>query len=172
MIFPQHKFSLKWREIVLIILCCIYLILGKVRPVLASIHAYPTSTNHIMYRSQQSLRDNDNTSWQLVLYKTVNFGKVETLHLRLVGFPGLAEIARREKLQITTASDKVWEAEDVLIDASFPANVGEYDFREIMRKIEREMPLWLTVPLRGDRSVELVVPPFAVKEWIQLIIDN
>ena len=153
----------------LIILCCISLILGNTQPALASIHAYPISTNQIMYRSQQSLRDSRDNSWQLVLYKTVNFGKVETLHLRLVGFPGLAEIAHPENLQITTANDKVWEAEDALINSSFPTNVGEYDFLEVMKQLDREMPLWLTIPLKGVPTLELVVPPFAVKEWIQLL---
>jgi hypothetical protein len=152
----------------LIILCCI-LFNGNIQPALASIHAYPISTNQIMYRSQQSLRDSRDSSWQLVLYKTVKFGQVETLHLRLVGFPGLAEIAHPENLQITTANDKVWEAEDALINSSFPANVGEYDFIEVMKQLDREMPLWLTIPLKGVPSVELVVPPFAVKEWIQLL---
>lgn len=157
-------------QIILIILCCISLIFGNIQPALASIHAYPISTNQIMYRSQQSLRDRRGSSWQLVLYKTVNFGKVETLNLRLVGFPGLAEIAHPQSLQIATAYDKVWEAEDALINSSFPANVGEYDFIEVMKQLDREMPLWLTIPLRGDRAnIELVVPPFAVKEWIQLL---
>ncbi len=153
----------------LIILCCISLILGNAKPALADLRAYPISTNQIMYRSQQSLRDSRDSSWQLVLYKTVNFGQVETLHLRLVGFPGLAEIAHPENLQIATANDKVWEAEDALINSSFPANVGEYDFLEAMKQLDREIPLWLTIPLKGVPSVELVVPPFAVKEWIQLL---
>lgn len=167
MIFHKNRLSIK--HIILIILCCIYLIFGNAEPVLASIHAYPISANQIMYRSQQSQRDSGNSSWQLVLFKTVNFGKMETLHLRLVGFPGFAEIAHPEPLQIATANGKVWLAEDALINSSFPANVGEYDFREVMKELDREMPLWLTVSLRGDKSVELVVPPFAVKEWLQLL---
>ena len=161
MIFPR---------IILIIFCSIFLIFnGNIQPALASIHAYPISTHEIMYRSQQSLRDSRDSSWQLVLYKTANFGNVETLHLRLVGFPGLAEIAHPENLQITTANDKVWEAEDALINSSFPTNVGEYDFLEVMKQLDREMPLWLTIPLKGVPTLELVVPPFAVKEWIQLL---
>lgn len=71
-------------------------------------------------------------------------------------------------MQITTGTGKVWNVEDILVDSSFPPNVGEYDFLEVMKKLESNTPLLLNVSLQREQTVELVVPIFAVKEWRRL----
>ena len=86
----------------------------------------------------------------------------------MVGFPGIIKLDHPQQLQITTGTGKVWNAKDVLVDSSFPANVGEYDFLEIMTKLESNAPLRLKLFLQGDSTSEIVVPIFAVKEWRQL----
>ncbi|NES71416.1 MAG: DUF3122 domain-containing protein, partial [Okeania sp. SIO2D1] len=47
-------------------------------------------------------------------------------------------------------------------------NVGEYDFLEVMKKLNSDTPLRINIPLQGENSAELVVPIFAVKEWRKL----
>ncbi|NES70900.1 MAG: DUF3122 domain-containing protein, partial [Okeania sp. SIO2D1] len=116
------------------VILSLFLIISNSQPVLASIHIYPESSTQIMYRSRQSLRDLSDRAWQIILYKRIKYGKLITLNLRLVGFPGIIELAHPQKLQITTGTGNIWNAEDILVDSSFPANVGEYDFLEVMKK--------------------------------------
>ena len=150
------------------VILSLFLIIISSQPALASIHTYPESSTQIMYRSRQSLRDLSDRAWQTILYKRIKSGKLITLKLRLVGFPGIIELAHPQKLQINTGTGNIWNAEDVLVDSSFPANVGEYDFLEVMKKLNSDTPLRINIPLQGEKSAELVVPIFAVKEWRKL----
>lgn len=150
---------------------CLYLLLGYPSPILASIHTYPESPTQTMYRSVQSFRDSSNKAWQVVLYKRVKSGLVNSIHLRLVGFPGLVELAHPKDLQITAGTGKVWQAKDVFDESYLPNNVGEYDLLEVMRQLDYNTPLELNFPLKGDRVVELSIPPFAVQEWRKLVFE-
>ena len=144
------------------------LIIFNFQSALASIHTYPESSTQIMYRSQQSLRDISDRAWQAILYKKIESGQLKTLRLRLVGFPGMIKLAHPQELQITTGTGKLWNAEDVLINSSFPANVGEYNFLEVMKNLDYDTPLRLNLSLQDSSRAEIVVPIFAVKEWRRL----
>ena len=154
---------------ILTLILSLYLIFSNFQPALASIHTYPESSTQIMYRSRQSLRDLSDRAWQIILYKRIKSGQLITLNLRLVGFPGIIELAHPQKLKITTGTGNIWNAEDILVDSSFPANVGEYDFLEVMKKLNYDTPLRINIPLQGEKLAELVVPIFAVKEWRKLL---
>jgi len=137
---------------------------GSAEPALASIHKYPESPTQVMYRSQQSLRDAKDRAWQVVLYKRLKLGQVNSLHLRLVGFPGLVQLAHPGELRVTAGTGEVWTADDVAGE-SVPANVGEYDVLLLMNQLSSDTPLRLDLPLKAGRVVQLLVPPFAVREW-------
>jgi len=153
----------------LIVLLSLYFILGNPAPVFASIHRYPEGSDRVMYRSKLSLRDRRDRSWQVILFKRVAFGQVESLHLRLVGFPGGVEVAHRAPLTLTTATGKTWRAEDV-VDLSLPPNVGEYDLAPVLLELEGTPAIELSLPLTTE-SAEIPAPPFVVREWQQLF-DN
>ncbi len=70
---------------ILTLILFLYLILINSQAVLASIYTYPESSTQIMYRSQQSLRDLSDRAWPAILFKRIKSGKLERLHLRLVG---------------------------------------------------------------------------------------
>ena len=146
----------------------LYLIIFNSESALASIHTYPESSTQIMYRSQQSLRDISDRAWQAILYKRIESGQLKTLRLRLVGFPEMVKLARPQELQIITGTGKFWNAENVLINSSFPANVGEYNFLEVMKNLDYDTPLRLNLSLQDSSRAEIVVPIFAVKEWRKL----
>ncbi|ABG53592.1 conserved hypothetical protein [Trichodesmium erythraeum IMS101] len=158
------------RKITLIftLILSLYLIIFNPQNALASIHKYPESSIQIMYRSQQSLRDISDRAWQAVLYKRIKSGQLKNLNLRLVGFPGMIKLANSQKLQITTGTGKVWKADNVLLDSSFPPNVAEYNFLEVMKNLDYDTPLRLHLSLQDSSIAEIVVPIFAVKEWRQL----
>ncbi len=120
-----------------------------------------------MYRSQQSLRDASGKAWQAILFKRLKSGQVDCVHLRLVGFPGLTEVAHPKQLRITTRNGEVKLAKDVLV-ATLPLSVGEYDFLEVVNHLDKNKPLQLGVALKGGQRAELLVPPFVVREWREL----
>ena len=162
-----HQGPSGFRLIVRLLLCCL-LTLSNSAPAIASIHKYPESNTQVMYRSQQSLRDTSGKAWQAILFKRLKSGQIDCVHLRLVGFPGLTEVAHPEQLQITTRTREAKFAKDMLVK-TLPTNVGEYDFLEVVTHLNNNKPLQLNVALKGGQLAELLVPPFAVREWRDLL---
>lgn len=165
------KKSFTARQFCIIISTFLYLILGNPVPTFASIHAYPESPTQTMYRSVQSFRDSSHQAWQVVLYKRVKLGLVDSIHLRLVGFPGIVELSHPKNLQITAGTGEVWQAKDTFDELSLPANVGEYDLLEFMKELDYKTSLRLNFPLKNNQVVELSIPPFAVEEWRKLVFN-
>ena len=91
-----------WSQAIALFCLCLCLSFVSEKEVLASVHTYPESSTQVMYRSQQSLRDLQDQAWQAVLFKRMEHGVVDSLHLRLVGFPGQVELTHPEALRITT----------------------------------------------------------------------
>jgi Protein of unknown function (DUF3122) len=137
---------------------------------IASIHKYPETANQVMYRSVQSLRDAQEKAWQLVLYKRVNSGLIQDFHIRIVGFPG-SILPHPIPLELYREKLKIGVAEDITSQLNLPENVGEYDFRELITKIESNSPLRILLP-RQKHPIEILIPPFIVKEWRLLLDDN
>lgn len=134
------------------------------QPAIASVHTYPEGENQTMFRSLQTLRDESDQAWQFVLFKRVHSGQVESIHLRVVGFPGAGELEHPADLQILSPL-QTWTAADVLPEnSSFPANVGEYNARDIITNLPSDAPLKLELPAIKSK-VAIAVPPFVVKEW-------
>jgi hypothetical protein len=154
------------------------LILGMIlmfamqEPAFANIHTYPDGLDQIMYRSQQSFRDSMNRAWQLVLYKRLKNGTLENVRLRLVGFPGSVEFTHPTPLNITTGTGESWQVQDVWNPSLLPLNVGEYDASNLMNQLDSNSPLRIDLPLNKQPLVELVIPPFAVQEWRDLISQD
>lgn len=141
-------------------------------PAHASIHTYPLESNGnsgAMVRSLQTLRDNRDRGWQVVLFFNVIQNQVADVHVRLAGFPGTV-IQRSAPLRVTQSSTQ-WDLPDVFDITgkvvSEVGNIGEYDAGEMMRSLDRSRPMLLTVPLAAG-DVEITLPPFAVKEWLKL----
>jgi Protein of unknown function (DUF3122) len=133
---------------------------------LASVHTYPEGNDRVMYRSLQTLRDRTDRAWQVVLYKRMQGGQTESIHLRLAGFPGGVALEHPHSLKITTGTEHVWLAAETAPVTDAP-NVAEYDLLEVMRQLTSTTPLRLTLPLEGG-AIELPVPPFVVEEWRQV----
>ena len=145
--------------------------LGWISPAIASIHAYPEGGDRTMYRSLQTLRDNADQAWQVVVFRRIQQGRTESVHLRLVGFPDTAAFNHVDPLYIL-ASDRTILAPDALPEPSpFPANVGEYDVLEFASKLQSNAPLQLILPTQ-EKATQLIIPPFVVKEWRQLIASD
>ncbi|MEY3869933.1 MAG: hypothetical protein RLZZ338_3824 [Cyanobacteriota bacterium] len=167
--FPMKMSRLRqvWLKIGL---CLLILIVAYEPSAIASIHKYPESGNQVMYRAVQSLRDAQEKAWQIVLYKRVKFGLIQDLHLRIVGFPGNI-LPHPIPLELYREKLKIGVAEDITSPLNLPENVGEYDFRELLPQIESNSPLRILLP-RPKYPIEILLPPFVVKEWRLLLEDN
>jgi len=122
----------------------------------------------IIYRSQVKLDDQSGKVWQVVLFKQVYFNQPSNINLRLVGFPGSAELTHPQPLRITTNTGKILNANDIFLDAAPAPTVGQYDFTEILPQLPPES-LTLSIPLSGKNFINIAVPIHVVKEWQSLI---
>lgn len=130
----------------------------------AAIHRYEEGTDRFMVRSLQTLRDDGDQAWQLVLFKRVHAGETESLRLRLVGFPGVARLSRSVALEVMDDNDHRWSVLESLSGTPANPSVAEYEFSDVLAALDANTPLRLTIPTER-RSRELVVPPFVIQEW-------
>ncbi|MEM9245261.1 MAG: DUF3122 domain-containing protein [Cyanobacteria bacterium P01_F01_bin.153] len=147
----------------------------------ASVHIYSqdevAANGGVMVRSLQALRDNRDRGWQVVLFAVADnaagHGDAKnnetTARLRISGFPGTV-VQRSVPLQIQQGSQE-WELPDAFRLETVPEtntdNVGEYDAGNFLSDLQRRRPITLTVSLAAG-DVAIVLPPFAVKEWLQV----
>ncbi|HEY9622144.1 MAG TPA: DUF3122 domain-containing protein [Crinalium sp.] len=161
-------FQWLWPVLQVCILGCI-LILGSVQPALASIHPYPEGDEQVMWRSLQTLRDTSDRAWQTVLYKRVRRGEVTDLHLRLVGFPNAVDLVHPQPLSIRSGMGNEWAVPDVSDTAPMAPHIGEYDLKDFWHHLNSDTALRLTLTQRDGTAIALPIPPFAVREWRQLV---
>lgn len=139
-------------------------------PVVASIHTYQERPGQTTFRSKQSLRDRNDRSWQVILFKRYQAGDLQGLYLRLVGFPGLVALDAQKPIVIATGASAQWTAQPALDPQtqSLPENASQYDVAAAMTDLVGDIPLQVSIPLAGGETAQLVVPPFAVHEWRDL----
>jgi hypothetical protein len=129
---------------------------------LASVHTY-ADQNSVLYRSLSRLQDDSNRAWQVVFYKRFPLGKPDSIHLRLVGFPGAVTIDHARSLELE-ANRSLLSVEDVT-SKDFPiAHVGEYDFKPVLNQLDTDTKLILILPLKSGEA-RLKVPKDTALEW-------
>ena len=138
--------------------------------VIADVNKLEAAPGEILYRSQKKLDDQSGNIWQVVLFKQVYPGQGQTVNLRLVGFPDSAELFHPQPLKITTATGKVFTAADIFLDDAPAPTIGQYNLKDILPQLPRE-PLILSIPLPGDRFINISVPKSVVQEW-QLVMES
>lgn len=122
------------------------------------------------YHAQVSIQDDSAHAWQVVLYKVFKPGFKTEIYLRLVGFPGIAEFAHPQPLEILTSQGKLLSASDVYASAPAP-NVGEYQFTDVLSTLATTDGLKLYLPLQDGHHLALQIPKNAVTEWQLLVTD-
>ena len=144
------------------------LLLGQLaftqEPATAVLRQHQDEPGVMRYHSQQSLLDTSGNAWQVVLFKQITPGQPIRFNLRLVGFPGIAELTHPQPLEISTASGQVLTAADVFGEESPAPNVGQYNFTEVLSKLQTGS-LTLSVPLKSKETLCLKIPESLVTEW-------
>ncbi|MEM9486470.1 MAG: DUF3122 domain-containing protein [Cyanobacteria bacterium P01_F01_bin.116] len=155
-------------------LICIVLSVFLAAPAQASVHVYHERPGQTTLRSQQSLRDRNDRSWQAILFKRYRADGLEGMYLRLVGFPGVVEVDPQKPLLIETGTSLQWQATPKLDPPTpaLPSNTNQYDVADAIGELQKAIPLTLVVPLQGKAPGEIIVPPYAVKEWRELAVQT
>ncbi|MDP5339699.1 MAG: DUF3122 domain-containing protein, partial [Nodularia sp. (in: cyanobacteria)] len=115
----------------------------------ALLRQHHDSPGVLRYHSQVSIKDDKGYAWQVLLFKQNDNSPVQDLRLRVVGFPGIAEIAHPQALEIEAASGKFLSASDAYALAAPAPNVGEYEFTNILSQLPTTDALKLYVPTQS-----------------------
>lgn len=136
----------------------------------ASIHTYQELPGQTTFRSKQSLRDRSDRSWQVILFKRYQAEALQGLYLRLVGFPGIVSVNQKQPIVIATGASAQWQAAPKLDPQTpeLPEYAAQYDVAQAIFELAGDIPLQVNIPLGDGGTAQLVVPPFAVREWRDL----
>ncbi len=140
----------------LVLLCCSSLTICS--PAAAVLREHHESPGVQAYHAQSSLKDKQGYTWQVVLFPEPQSDLVTKYHLRLVGFPGIAEFIHPQPLEIITASGQVLNAADLITVSSPAPNVGEFDLTNVLPILPEKGSLKLSTILHGDRDLSLSIP--------------
>ena len=123
----------------------------------------------IVYQAKHTLRDEERKPWQVVFYKRLTSGEVDTINLRLVGFPGTVEFTHPEPLKISYGQDKIFLARDNFAEKAPATNVGEYQFPEVLFDIKTNAKVFLSLPLKTNQQARIKIPLPVLLEWQEVI---
>jgi Protein of unknown function (DUF3122) len=141
-------------------------------PATALLREHHESPGVLRYHAQSSLKDKQGYTWQVVLFpEPVSSSSMTKYHLRLVGFPGIAEFIHPQPLEIITANGEVFNAADLIAVSSPAPNVGEFDLSDILPLLPKFGTLKLSILLKGDRNLSISIPSSTIVEW-QLLSDS
>lgn len=136
-------------------------------PAQAETHLYQEKPGQVTLRSQQSLQDQAQRSWQTILFKRYIDNQLEGIFLRLVGFPGQVEVVPEQPLQFSIADQFRWQSQPAMDGTTLmlPDNVGQYDVQPLLENLDNDTRLVLEIPLVSGVPANLVAPPAVIHEW-------
>lgn len=147
-----------------------------VPPASATIRQLEEAPGQIVYQSRQTLRDQHGNGWQAIAFKRIRPDDNNVFYLRLVGFPGIAEIERSQSLVLTDSLGNTLRANDasqhIFIAAAPEPNVGQYNLAPIVSELKAAIPLKLSLPTTQGEPIELLVSPALVQEWQDLFTQT
>lgn len=157
-----------WQRLTAIALVVLFsLSLGSLaaQPAAASIRTMEEAPGQMLYQSRHSLRDARGNAWQVVLFKRSQEDGSTSVHLRLVGFPEMAELVHPQPLTLTTDRGDKLEAKDIFAEKAPAANVGEYDLKNILDRLPNSRAVHLSLATSNNLETAIAIPPEVVLEW-------
>ncbi len=146
---------------------------AMVHPAQAAIRQLEEAPGQRVYQSRQTVQDQQGNSWQVIAFKRVRPDSTTNLYLRLISFPGVADIDHTRPLQLINSLGKTWTANDasqqIFTDAANPEpNVAQYELQPILMELDPAVPLRLEIPGLHQLNITLNVAPGLVAEWRSL----
>lgn len=144
-----------------------------IAPAQAALRQLEEAPGQIVYQSRQTLQDQQGNSWQAIAFKRIRPGDTDVIYLRLVGFPGTADIDHSQPLILINSMGKILTAVDISQEMFTDKNqlkpdVGQYDLQPILMELESAIPLRLTLPTLDQSEITLNVSPEMLEEWRSL----
>ncbi|MEB3340191.1 DUF3122 domain-containing protein [Okeania sp.] len=156
----------------LVLLIFVYQSTLIINPANALIRKIEEAPNQIVYQAKYTLRDDTKNSWQIVFYKRLKSGEVDTINLRLVAFPGSVEFTHPQPLKISLNQNKdnqIFLARDNFAEKAPGNNVGDYQFPEDFLSLETSTKLFLYLPLKAHQETRIKIPFPILLEWQEII---
>jgi hypothetical protein len=148
---------------------CVLLVVCSPLTAFATVTQIEEYQGQMLYQSRQTLRDQNENSWQVIAFKRIHPEGSAVVSLRLIGFADGVEFDRTQPLTLTTSMGETLTARDISSEISqdtpTPVNVGEYDFQSALTQLQSEIPLYLTLPMASGSAIKLQIPSTAVQEW-------
>jgi hypothetical protein len=104
-----------------------------ITPAQAAIRQLEEAPGQMVYQTRQILKDQQGNSWQAVAFKRLRPDDTAVIYLRLVGFPGTAEIDHSQPLTLTDSMGKTFTAADVSHDMFTDATQKEQTLESLSR---------------------------------------
>jgi hypothetical protein len=144
-----------------------------IAPAYAAIRQLEEAHGQIVYQSRQTLKDQHGSSWQAIAFKRIRPDKTATTYLRLIGFPGTAELDHSQPLTLTDSLGKTLTATDISQEmfadkTQIELNAAEYDLQPILMQLKLGIPLQLSLSTLDQAEITLNVSPEVVEEWQSL----
>ncbi|NJM85079.1 MAG: DUF3122 domain-containing protein [Leptolyngbyaceae cyanobacterium RM2_2_21] len=149
---------------------CFLSVLIYALPAQAAIRQLEEAPGQVVYQSRQTVSDQHGDRWQVIAFNRIRPDSSTRFYLRLVGFPGTAEIDRSRPLTLTPSIGQSFTAadasSDIFTDAAAPEpNVGQYDLQPIVSQLPTAIPIRLVLPTLNTNDVVLTISPALVQEW-------
>lgn len=165
-----NQLTKAFSKLILILTLCFSLLVGfgafTSQPAAASVEKEYEAPGQVLYKSRHSLRDRSGSPWQFIFFKRYTGDELSDINLRVVGFPGVGEVAHPQPLKISTSRVE-FTAEDMFAKKSPAPNVGQYDLREILPQLPTTESLRVLIP-NQESGYPVRLPPSLVLEWQSL----
>ncbi len=144
-----------------------------ITPAQAALRQLEEAPGQVVYQSRQTLKDQQGKSWQAIAFKRLRPDDTDVIYLRLVGFPGTAELDHSQPLVLTDSMGKTLTAADIsqemfADETQIKSDVGQYDLQPILMQLASAIPLRLILPTLDQSEIILNVSPEMVGEWRSL----
>jgi hypothetical protein len=151
--------------------------LGGSDPAIASIRKLQEAPGQMVYQSRSTLVDQQNHRWQAIAFRRIYSDGHANVYLRLVGFPGMAEIDRMQPLTFVNSLGGELRADDVSNQLftegqSVEATVGQYNVEPVLPDLRPELSWRLILTLVGDQPLVFAAIPSSVLEEWRALGDN
>ena len=134
-------------------------------PAIALLRQHHETENVLRYHAQDSLKDREGNTWQVLLFPDNLHSENTTYYLRLVGFPGVNSFIHPQSLEILTSQGKILTAKDSYSQSAPAPNVGQYNLTPIISEFPRKGSLKISIPLNQNRELALKIPGEVLDEW-------
>jgi hypothetical protein len=161
------------RAIALVLILVLSLLVLFPSPAQADIRTLEEAPGQMLYQIRATVQDQQGNRWQAIAFKRHKADGTDMLGLRLVGFPGAAEIDRSRPLTLVDSLGHTLTARDtsakIFTDASAPEPyIGQYDLGAVLADIQPAVPIELQIPVTSGDPVILLIAPPTLEEWQQL----